>query len=169
VISVYPCLREAALARARYLIFVLPILFSACGQTDNPAGGSNPTPTAAPTATVTACQGQTLLKGTAPIPAQAVLFTEFTLKASGRVDVSIDWTRADATMRIAIVQGQCNANDFKANTCTKLLDVKAPPKPAKGSVNLVADTYSVAFESQSNFKDMLSYSVVRADAGCPVP
>jgi hypothetical protein len=166
---VYPSLREAALARARHLILALPFVLSGCGQNDNPVGGSNPTPTAAPTATVTACQGQTLLKGSAPIPARAVLFTEFTLKASGRVDVSIDWTRTDATMRIAIVQGQCNADDFNANTCTKLLDVKAPPKPAKGSVNLVADTYSVAFQSQSNFNDTITYTVVRADAGCPVP
>src|SRR3954469_24147091 len=99
------------------LMYVWPLLLAACGSNDNPAG-SNGTPTAAPTATV-ACQGQTLIKGTAPIPPQAVLFTEFTLKTSGRVDVAIDWTRADATMRVAIVQGQCNADDFKANTCTK--------------------------------------------------
>ena len=30
-------------------------------------------------------------------------------------------------------------------------------------------TYSVAFESQSNFRDEITYSVLRSDAGCPLP
>jgi hypothetical protein len=142
----------------------LPLSLLACGKDGTPTGG-NATP--APTATTSTCKQEILTQGTAPIPAQAVLFTAFTLKTAGRVDVSIDWTRAEATMRIAIVTGPCD--DFKAGNCTKLLDVKAPPKPATGTITLPADTYSVALESQSNFQDQLSYSIVRSDAACPLP
>jgi hypothetical protein len=158
---------EAFLVPLKRLVYALPFLLAACDDNGNPAG-SNPTPR--PTATTAvACQQETLLQGVAPIPARALLFTELTVKTAGRVDVSIDWTRADATMRVVIITGACNTDDFRANTCTKLLDVKAPPKPARGTVTLPADTYSVAFESQSSFQDQLSYTIVRSDASCPLP
>jgi hypothetical protein len=142
----------------------LPFLLTACGSTGNPVV-SNPTPV--PTATTAVCTQDVLAQGKAPIPAQAVLYTEFTLKSAGRVDVSIDWTRAEATMQIAILTGPCD--NFKAGNCTALLDVKSPPKPALGSVTLAAGTYNVVLVSESNFQDQISYSIVRSDASCPLP
>jgi hypothetical protein len=156
--------REVDLTRAKRLVLALPFLLCACGKSSNPVV-SNPTPT--PTTPPSSCQQETLASGKAPIDPQAVLYTAFTLKAAGRVDVTIDWTRALATMRLAIVTGPCD--DFKTGNCTKLLDVKSPPKPAKGSVALSPDTYNVVLESQSNFKDEVSYTIVRSDAGCPLP
>jgi hypothetical protein len=155
---------EALLAPAKRLVYLLPFLLTACGGSGNPAI-SNPTPQ--PTATASSCTQDVLAQGVAPIPAQAVLYTAFTLKTAGRVDVQIDWTRAEATMRIAIVTGPCD--DIKTDNCTRLLDVESPPKPAKGSVALAAGTYNVALVSESNFRDEISYSVVRSDASCPLP
>jgi hypothetical protein len=164
--SVYPSAMKGLVTRAGILVYLLPFMVAGCGKSSTTSFTTTPAPTASPTA---ACAQDTVIAGTVPIPVQAVLFTELKLTAAAHLTATLDWTRSLSTMRLAIVTGDCNGDDFKANTCLKLLDASAPPKPATGSADLPAGTYSVAIQNQSNFRDTVTYSVVRASVGCPAP
>src|SRR5689334_7515440 len=107
---VYASAVEAALTRARILLYLLPFTI-ACGTTGGPTTGIS-TPTTTPTP-APGCTQTTLLQGTVPIPPKAVIFTELKLAAPARLSASLDWTRTTSTMRLAIVDGSCNADDFQ--------------------------------------------------------
>jgi len=73
-------------------------------------GGSSPTastPTAA-VATPIPCTRDTLFQGNGSLPANTADFESFTTTATGRVDVSLDWTFPSSKMGVGVAQGACS-------------------------------------------------------------
>ena len=127
------------------------------------------TPTPVPTATAPSCPQTTLLTGAVPFASKTVGFTSLFAKAAGRLDLTLDWTHAENTMAIAVVDGACNPDYFVAGRCRVLLKVTPPPKPVKGSVAVAAGEYSLAIQNDGRLEDRITYTAILSDKTCPLP
>jgi hypothetical protein len=118
----------------------------------------------------TPCVQTTLLRGSGQIPANTADFETFTTTASGRVDLSADWTLTSTVVALAVAQSPCTFDQLKANQCTLLLNSTSPPKPLKGSIaNLAPATYVLIVGNGNSVDDVISLQVVLNTGSCPAP
>jgi hypothetical protein len=139
----------------------------ACGNDASPTV-SVQTPRPAPTPTVTPCAQTTVSQGTVPFARKTVGFTSISTATAGRLDVTLDWTHAENTMQVAVIEGACNPDDFDAGRCTVLVRALSPPKPAKASIQLAAGLYSLVIKNDGNVDDRVTYLAVLSDPACPL-
>ena len=133
-------------------------------------GGSSPTtPTPTPTPPTTiACTRDTLFQGSGSLPANTADFESFTTTATGRVDVSLDWTFPASKMGVGVAQGPCTLAQLQAGTCTLLVQLTSPPKPLKGSApNVGPGTYGLVILNPNSTEESVSVQVVLSSSSCP--
>jgi hypothetical protein len=131
-------------------------------------GGSSTTPTPVVQATPIPCTRTPLFQGSGQLPANTVDFESFTTTATGRVDVSLDWTFASSTIGVAIAQGPCSFAQLQAGACTLLLQTVSPPKPLKASVsNVAAGTYGLIILNPNSVLESMSLQVFLSSSTCP--
>ena len=131
-------------------------------------GGGSGGPTGPVIPTPAPCSHSTLLQGSAALPANIADFESFTTTATGRLDLTVDWTFPSSLMGLFVAQGPCEFDQFKAGTCRFLLQMASPPKPLKGSVsNLAAGTYEVIIANANAVPESVSASVILSSSTCP--
>jgi hypothetical protein len=129
-------------------------------------GGGSTTPTTPSTATP--CVQTTLLQGSASLPAHTADMESVTTTATGRLDVTLDWTSPASTMLFAVAQDPCSFDQLQAGTCKVLLNSSSPPKPLKGSVqSAAAGTYVLFFGNTTSAVESMSAQVVLSTGSCP--
>ena len=93
---------ETCRSRA-WLSVALAASLAACG------GGSTPSPGPTPAPTPTPCSQTSLVQESGGIPGQTLVYDDFSVPDSGRLDVTMDWTYATSQLGFYLVP---------ANTCT---------------------------------------------------
>ena len=134
-------------------------LLSACGDSRS-----------TPTTPSTPCVQTSLLQGTGQIPANIADFETFTTTATGRVDITIDWTSSSNRIGLAVAQDPCTFDQLKAGNCKVLLDSMSPPKPLKGSIpNLAPGNYVLIIGNTNSVDESISVQVTLNTGTCPAP
>ena len=95
-------------------------------------GGGSGGPTGPVIPTPAPCSHSTLLQGSAALPANVADFESFTTTATGRLDLTVDWTFSSSLIGLFVAQAPCEFDQFKAGTCRFLLQMASPPEAAEG-------------------------------------
>ena len=132
-------------------------------------GGTSATPTT-PSSTSTPCVQTTLLQGTGQVPGNTADVETFTTTATGRVDMTVDWTTPSTVVGLAVAQNPCTFDQLKAGSCTILLNSMSPPKPLKGSIaNVSPGTYVLFVGNTGSGEESITLRVVLNSGTCPAP
>ncbi len=114
------------------------------------------------------CTQSIVFHGTGHIPALTADLETFTTTATGRVDITLDWTFASTHAGLALTQGSCTFEQLKAGTCNFLLTLESPPKPLKGSAaNVAAGSYGLWIMNGSDKDEAMAIQVVSSSSACP--
>jgi hypothetical protein len=142
---------------------ILALLLPACG------GSSTPTTPATPAPTPTPCTQTTLIQVDGAVPAFSLARVALSANASGRLDVTVDWTFATSPIGVYVVAaGTCTIAQFNADTCTYLARSETTVKPRKFSVaNVTAGNYELLAANFSDVDESISGQVVLSSATCP--
>jgi hypothetical protein len=158
----------AALAAA-----ALPLTMGGCdGNTVTevcPAGTTGSPPNCQPTPPP--CTQSQVLQDSGGIPAQSVVFEDFSVPDSGRLDVILDWTVASNPVGFYLVPANTctTVEEFNARSCNFL--VRAEPsatKPRKISTpNFAAGNYRWMIANYASQQESVSLQIVlQKGAGC---
>ena len=126
-IRVVPALAGLALAAS----------LAACG-----GGGSGPTSTPTPAPTPTPCTQSTIKQEGGGITPSTLLYDDFSVPDSGRLDVTLDWTFATSPIGFYIVPANtCTLDEFNARSCNFLVRSETTTKPRRSnSVRAASNT-----------------------------
>jgi hypothetical protein len=115
--------------RAALAVVCAVLLFPACGK-DSPTNVPPPTlPPAPPPAP------RVVAEGAGSIPVDEVGFVQFTTDATGRLEVTVDWTFAANDIDIFLVRGSCTEDQIIAGSCPFLaFSTSVTAKPERLSV-----------------------------------
>lgn len=130
---------------------VLAVCVAGCGDSPTSPGGG--------------LQGsvpQTLLKGGLPSMEVLTLFAAgtFTTPASGRVEVTVDWTSPTNNIDVYVTKGTCTVDQVNDRTCNfAILSESTTARPEKLSATLDAATYSLMIGNRGPTTETASYEV----------
>jgi len=146
------------------------LALAACGGsssgTDGNGGITNPTGN---TPTPTPCSQKVLDSGSDELKSRWILYYDFSVPETGRLDVTLDWTYATNPIGVYVVPANtCNTVDeFNARSCNFILKSETAAKPRKVSVpNLAAGNYRWLFANFGTTDDSISYQVVLSTGSC---
>ena len=106
-----------------------------------------------------------------PVPAGTLVYLDFSVPDSGRLDVTLDWTNASSAVGFYLVPANtCTLAEFNARTCNFV--IRAEPsssKPRKVSLaNLAAGNYRWIVANFSASDESVALKIVLAKGtGCP--
>ena len=136
-------------------------------------GGSNDGPTAAPTPvptpTPTLCTQTNVAQDAGGIPGRTLVYDDFSVPDSGRLDVTMDWTNASSQVGFYLVPvNTCTLEEFNANTCTFLIESETMVKPRKiSTANFAAGNYRWMVANYSEGDESVSLQIVLSKGTCP--
>jgi hypothetical protein len=141
---------------------LMALVLPACG------GSSTPTTPATPAPTPTPCSQSVLIQVNGAVPARSLGRVSFSATASGRLDITVDWTFATSQIGVYLVGAQtCPIESFNAGTCTFLARSETTVKPRKVSVNANAGNYELLVANFSTQDESISGQVVLSSSTCP--
>lgn len=127
-------------------------------------GSSTPTPLPTPTP----CSQTPVLQVNGAVPARGLGRVAFPVSASGRLDITVDWTFATTPIGIYLVTASsCPIDTFNAGTCTFLVRSETTVKPRKASANVSAGNYELLVANFSAQDESVSGQVVLSSSTCP--
>jgi hypothetical protein len=149
--------------RSTWLAAALCAALGGCG-----GGSTAPTPVAS--STPTPCTQSVLQQVQGGLGPQSVGAAPFTVGVPGRVDLTVDWTLADSSIGVYIVQVAvgCDLEQLSAQTCNFVL--ASPPsavKPRKVSVPVSAGPYQLLVANFSSNQEAVTAQVVLSLGTCP--
>jgi hypothetical protein len=152
-------MRHLRWTAALIAILVLP----GCG------GDSTPTTPATPAPTPTPCTQSVVRQVNGSLESLTLVYIPFTTNASGRLDITVDWTFAATPLGVYVVNaGTCPIDQFNADTCTYLVSSETFVKPRKVSVpNAAAGNYELLVANFSDTDESVSGQVVLSSTTCP--
>jgi hypothetical protein len=143
---------------------VLAALLQACG------GGGSPT-TTTPTTTQPPCtQSVVLQSGFQGLGSYILVDLPFTTTATGRLDVTVDWTWASSPRAVYLVRGSCSIDQVNARTCDFVLrsEPSTTPKPHRLSAsNVAAGSFDLMVGNAGTQDESVTAQVVVSSATCP--
>jgi hypothetical protein len=127
----------------------LVVALPACG------GGSSTSPSTPQSATSVVAQGSGSIGR-----AEVIKAIPFTTSASGRVDVTVDWTFTTSLLQVSVYRGRCTAAELLALNCSIPVVTSNPPKPIRISLNdASAGAYTIGIINASLTDESYSYQV----------
>ena len=148
-----PCLAGAALV----------VALAACG-----GGSSGPTSTPTPAPTPTPCTQTTLVQESGGIPDLTLLYDDFSVPDSGRLDVTLDWTVASSPIGFYLVPANtCTLEEFNARTCNFVIRSETTTKPRKVSTTITAGNYRWMIGNYSEDQESVSLLIALSKGSCP--
>lgn len=142
---------------------IMALLLPSCGGSSSPTTPPTPAPTPNP------CTQTTLIQVDGAVSSLSLARVAFAANASGRLDVTVDWTFATSPIGIYVVgAGTCPIAQFNADTCTYLARSETTVKPRKFSVaNVAAGNYELLAANFSDVDESISGQVVLSSTTCP--
>jgi hypothetical protein len=152
----FSCLAGTALAAS----------LAACGGGD---GGGGPTTPATPVPTPTPCTQTTIVQDSGGIPGKTLVYDDFSVPDSGRLDVTMDWTFTDSLIGFYLVPANtCTIDEFNAKTCNFLIRSEVTTKPRKISTSdFAAGNYRWMIGNYSDVQESVSLQIVLSKGNCP--
>jgi hypothetical protein len=150
--------------------FLAGVAGSALALSLTGCGGGSDSPTAAPTpvATPVPCTQTSAYQDAAGVPARTLLYDDFSVPESGRLDVTMDWTNASSTMGFYLVPvNSCTLDEFNARSCNFLIRSETNVKPRKVSLaNFTAGNYRWIIGNFSTSDEAASLQIVLSKGSC---
>ena len=138
---------------------------AACGgSSGNPGGGSTPGPTPTP------CTQTTVEQDSGPIDASTLLFFDFSVPDSGRLDVTLDWTFPASAVGFYLVPANtCTLDQFNNRACNFLIRSEpSSTKPKRISTpNFAAGNYRWLVANFASVQESASLLIVLSKGECP--
>jgi len=153
-IRAVPCLAGLGLAA----------LLAACG-----GSSSGPTSTPTPAPTPTPCTQTTVVQEGSGITPSTLLYEDFSVPDSGRLDVTMDWTFTTSRMGFYVVPANtCTLEEFNARTCSFLVRSETTTKPRKISTpNFTAGNYRWMIANFSDDQESVTLQILLSKGSCP--
>jgi hypothetical protein len=151
--------RVACLAAALSVIVGL----AGCGS-DAPA-----TPTTT-TTTLPPCTQTTVRQTSGPISGRTLVFQDFSVPDTGRLDITMDWTNASSMVGFYIVPANTctTVDEFNARTCNFLIASETPTKPRRISrPDFAAGNYRWIIGNYNTEPESVALQIVLSRGGCP--
>jgi hypothetical protein len=106
--------------------------------------------------------------GSDSLPSKYLLYYDFSVPETGRLDVTLDWTYASNNIGVYVVPANtCTLAEFNARSCNYVLRSETTAKPRKVSVaNVAAGNYRWLFGNFGSTDDSISYQIVLSTGGC---
>ena len=142
----------------------LAACLAACG-----GGGSSPTTTPTPAPTPTPCTQNTIVQESGGISGRTLVYDDFSVPDSGRLDVTLDWTDPASLIGFYVVPANtCTLNEFNSRTCNFLITSETTTKPRKiSSSNFSAGNYRWMVANYSEAQESVSLLIVLSKGSCP--
>jgi hypothetical protein len=117
------------------------------------------------------CTQTSVYQDSGGIPGETILYDDFSVPDSGRLDVTLDWTNASSPMGFYLVPANtCTLDEFNARSCNFLIRSEpSTTKPRKISTpNFNAGNYRWMIANYSSEQESVSFLVVLSKgSGCP--
>jgi hypothetical protein len=104
------------------------------------------------------------------VPSSTLLYDDFSVPDTGRLDVTLDWTNASSPVGFYLVPANtCTLDEFNANSCNFLVRSESFTKPRKISTpNFAAGNYRWLIANYADQNESVSLQVVLSKGtGCP--
>jgi hypothetical protein len=140
------------------------VALSGCG------GGGGPTTIPTPAPTPTPCTQSMVEQDAETIDSFNLIYFDFPVPESGRLDVTLDWTFAASSMGFYLVPANtCTLEQFNSRSCTFV--IRSEPssgKPRKLSLPVVnAGNYRWVVGNFASVQESFSLAIVLSKGGCP--
>jgi hypothetical protein len=101
---------------------------AACGGNASPTAVTLATPPPPPPAP------RVIAQVAGPIPAETAAYTQFTVDATGKLEVTVDWTYATNDIDLFLVKGTCTDEQIDSGDCCGILGsgAAAAARPHQG-------------------------------------
>jgi hypothetical protein len=144
------------------LAAALAAALAACG------GGTSVVTQTTPQPTPTPCTQTTVTQESGPIPSKTLVYNDFSVPDSGRLDVTMDWTNASSQMGFYLVPANtCTLAEFNARSCNFLIRSETTTKPRKVSTpNFSAGNYRWMIGNFSDGQESASLQIVLSKGSC---
>jgi hypothetical protein len=131
-----------------------------------PAGTTGSPPNCTPTPTP--CTQTSALQDSGGIPARTIVYDDFSVPDSGRLDVTMDWTNASSQMGFYLVPANtCTLAEFNARSCNFLIRSETGAKPRKISTpSFAAGNYRWMIANFSQDQESASLQVILSKGAC---
>ena len=131
-------------------------------------GGGNDITPATPVPTPTPCTQTTLVQESGGVPGLTLVYDDFSVPDSGRLDVTMDWTNASSQLGFYLVPANtCTLDEFNARTCNFLIRSETTVKPRKISTpNFTAGNYRWIVANYSDPQESVSLQIVLSKGAC---
>lgn len=155
---------ERRLVIAYLAACVLAVSLTACGGSGEKIVNPTPAPTPTP------CTQTTLIRESGGIAGTALVYDDFSVPDSGRLDVTMDWTNAASQLGFYLVLANtCTLAEFNAGSCNFLIRSETTVKPRKiSTANFSAGNYRWMIGNYSDAEESVSLQIVLSKGGCPV-
>ncbi|MFN8095437.1 MAG: hypothetical protein U0599_25015 [Vicinamibacteria bacterium] len=139
------------------------VALAACG-----GGSSGPTSTPTPVPTPTPCVQKVLDSGGGSLPSRYLVYYDFSVPETGRLDITVDWTYSTNGIAIYVVPtNTCTLDELNAHSCNFIVRSESGAKPRKVSApNVAAGNYRWMFGNYGATDESLSYQVVLSTGNC---
>jgi|SRR5215468_334077 len=114
------------------------------------------------------CAQTTLVSASRTVAPNTKEAQAFTTPATGRLDVTVDWSLPVNIVSVALAQSPCSVDQLQASACNVYFSQFSPPKPLVNSTSLLrAGSYTVIVANPNPVPESFSVRVVLTSAGCP--
>jgi hypothetical protein len=139
---------------------------SACGGGGNP-GGPSSSPT--PVTSATSCTQSTVEQDAEGIDPRTLIYFDFPVPESGRLDVTLDWTVAANRMGFYLVPANtCTLDEFNSRSCNFVIRSESGSKPRRISTsNFNAGNYRWIVGNFADLAESYSLQIVLSKGSCP--
>jgi hypothetical protein len=143
----------------------LVLSLEGCGGGDSPTAAPTPVPTPTPTL----CTQTNVVQEAGGIRGRTLVYDDFSVPDSGRLDVTLDWTNASSQVGFYLVPvNTCTLQEFNASTCTFLIRSETMVKPRKiSTANFAAGNYRWIVGNYSEADESVSFQIVLSKGTCP--
>jgi hypothetical protein len=139
------------------------VALAACGGSSS-GPTSNPTPAPTPTP----CAQKVIDSDSGSLPSKTLVYYDFSVPDSGRLDITLDWTYASNNMGLYVTPANtCTLAEFNARSCNFVIRSDSGTKPRKVSANVTAGNFRWLIGNFGATDDSVSYQVVLSTGSCP--
>ena len=155
-----------------FLGAALAVGLQGCGGSEGP--GSCPAGTSGvPPNCVTIlppCTQTTVRQESGPLDSRTLVYDDFSVPDSGRLDVTLDWTFASSPMGFYLVPvNTCSLDEFNARSCSFI--IRSEPSNAKprkiSQANFSAGNYRWIVANFAQVQESASLQIVLSKGSCP--
>jgi hypothetical protein len=133
-----------------------------------PAGTTGTPPNCPPTPPL--CTQTTIDSDAGPVEGDTLYVFDFSVPDSGRLDITLDWTRPASAFGLFVVPANtCTLDEFNARSCNFLVrsEFATTPKPRKiSAANFAAGNYRWLIGTTSEDSESISYQFVLSKGSC---